>query len=162
MKVTIFEKDEFQVIGKKISVSCVSNEQFKQIPLFWSECMEDGSYQKIESMSMNQEMGVMGICANFSNDLQQFDYYIAAVNDGNDIPTGMDSLHVPAATWACFEAKGPLPDALQDVWKRIFSEWFPESGYEPIHAPQLELYSPGDITSADYKSYVWIPVVKKN
>ena len=34
---------------------------------------------------------------------------------------------VAASTWAIFEAVGPFPDALQNVWGRIYSEWFPSS-----------------------------------
>ncbi|KAB8138124.1 AraC family transcriptional regulator, partial [Gracilibacillus oryzae] len=54
-----------------------------------------------------------------------------------------------------------MPDAIQNVWKRIFSEWFPSTGYEHADAPELEVYYPGDPASADYRSEVWIPVIDK-
>lgn len=45
--------------------------------------------------------------------------------------------------------------------QRIFSEWFPNSGYEHAQVPEIEAYYDGDKMAADYKSEVWIPVVKK-
>jgi AraC family transcriptional regulator len=46
------------------------------------------------------------------------------------------------------------------VWRRIFSEWFPNSGYENAELPTLEIYSEGDITADDYKCELWVPIVK--
>ena len=103
-------------------------------------------------------MGVMGICANFKK--ESFDYYMAVTHTGNEIPAGMETLAIPKSTWAVFEAVGPMPDAIQDIWKRIFSEWFPTSGYEHADGPELEVYEPGDMSKPNYKSYVWIPVIR--
>ena len=68
---------------------------------------------------------------------------------------------MPAHQWVAFESVGSMPDAIQDVWKRIYTEWFPQSGYEHAEGPELEWYSMGDMQSDDYLSEVWIPVVKK-
>jgi len=46
-------------------------------------------------------------------------------------------IDVPESTWAVFEAAGPFPETLQDVWERIYSEWFPSSA--PFIAPLDEL-----------------------
>lgn len=53
-----------------------------------------------------------------------------------------------------------LPNAMQDIWKRIYSEWLPNSGYEHAMLPEIEYYSAGDIMATDYKSEIWIPVKK--
>ena len=44
--------------------------------------------------------------------------------------------------------------------QRIFSEWFPSSGWEHADRPELEIYSSGDIRGANYYSEVWIPLQK--
>jgi len=50
-------------------------------------------------------------------------------------------------------------DKIQGVWKRIFPEWFPTSGYEHAGGPELELtYT---ISDSKFYSEIWIPVVKK-
>ncbi len=97
------------------------------------------------------------MCANFQEN--DFDYFIACISDA-PAGEGMEELSVPACNWAIFEATGPMPDAIQEVTKRIFTEWFPASGYEHADAPEIEWYSEGDMSAADYKSEVWIPIVK--
>lgn len=71
------------------------------------------------------------------------------------------SPEIPSLTWAIFEITGPMPTAMAEVWGRIFSEWFPTSGYEQAEAPEVEWYSEGDLSATDYKSEIWIPVIKK-
>ncbi len=54
-----------------------------------------------------------------------------------------------------------MPHAIQNIWSRIFEEWFPSVGFEHADAPELEVYPLGDLSSKDYKCEIWIPVVKK-
>jgi len=88
------------------------------------------------------------------------DYWIAADHSG-EVPEGMTSLEIPAANWAVFEVHGAMPDAMPKVWKQIFSEWFPSSGYENMGGPELEVYSNDNPYDPDYYSEIWIPVKKK-
>lgn len=130
------------------------------IPEFCQKCQEDGTFGCLAKLA-DKGMGALGICDNFNEQADDFDYYCAAVYDGGEIPQGMETLDIPKLTWAVFESVGPMPGAIQDVWKRIFSEWFPSSGYEHAKGPELEVYEKGDMSKPDYKSRVWIPVVKK-
>lgn len=156
----MIEKDAFTVIGKKVKVSCKNNENFIVIPKFCGQCQKDGTFDFLEKLAQ-KEMGILGICANFREETDNFDYYAAAVYQGGEIPQGMETLEIPKSTWAVFESVGPMPDAIQDVWKRVFSEWFPTSGYEHAVGPELEVYGPGDMSKPDYRCSVWIPVYKK-
>lgn len=155
MNYKFVEKDAFTVVGKKITVSSVNGENFKIIPDFCCKCGQDGTFDLLGKMCID-DMGIMGICANMKED--HFDYYAAVTYQGGDIPQGMETLEIPKLTWTVFEAVGPIPGAIQDTWKRIFSEWFPSSGYEHAEGPELEVYEPGDMSKPDYKSYIWIPV----
>lgn len=160
MNYQIIEKESFRVVGKKVTVHNRDEESFKIIPSFCQTCAEDGTLAQLEALGVD-EMGVMGICANFRENGEVFDYYEAVTDTGKTIPEEMETLDVPRSTWAVFESVGPIPKAIQDVWKRIFSEWFPSSPYEHANAPEIEVYEKGDMTKPDYRSYVWIPVIKK-
>ena len=134
----------------------VDGENFEQVPKFWYDCMNDGSYELISSKA--GKLGVLGICKDFGKD--EFNYMLG-VEKGKDIlPEGYVSSTIPAATWAIFESIGALPDAIQDLTKRIFTEWLPSAGYQHDCAPELEVYPEGDIYSTDYKCEIWIPVKK--
>ena len=54
----------------------------------------------------------------------------------------------------------PLPNPMQDIWKRIYSEWLPNSGYQHAMIPEIEYYSSGDMLAEDYRSEIWIPIKK--
>jgi len=46
----------------------------------------------------------------------------------------------PASTWAKFTSRGPLRPKFQETIKRIWSEWFPNSGREHAGTPEIEYY----------------------
>lgn len=156
----IEQKDGFTVMGKKLTVSVKGGENMKSIPAFWDQSMKDGCFNTLCSLCRTP-LGVMGVCANMVNDT--FDYFIA-IEKPSDMPMadGFETLEVPASTWVCFEAVGPMPNAIQDVWKYATTEWLPSSGYQHAGTPDIEVYSDGDTQSKDYLSYVWIPIVREN
>lgn len=159
MNYKIVEKGSFEVIGKQKRITTVNGENFKQVPEFWDECMKDGSYEWISSKA--GKLGVLGICKDLNNFEEGFFNYMIGVEKINEtLPQGYVSTIIPAATWAVFESVGALPKAIQDVTKRIFSEWMPSTKYQHDCAPELEVYSIGDTTSADYRCEVWIPIKK--
>jgi AraC family transcriptional regulator len=50
--------------------------------------------------------------------------------------------------------------AIQDTFTRVYSEWFPTSGYEHADGAELKVYPEGDMSSADYSCEAWMPVGK--
>ena len=74
------------------------------------------------------------------------------------VPEGMYEWTIPAASWAVFSGNGPLPGAMQDLQRRIITEYLPDSGYELDKAPDIEVYldQPGE----ESRFQVWLPVTK--
>ena len=72
------------------------------------------------------------------------------------VPEDMEEYNVPAGTWAVFPCRGPMPQAMQDLQRRIISEWLPSSGYEYAEAPDIEVYS-----ADNCHNEVWLPIVRK-
>lgn len=54
----------------------------------------------------------------------------------------------------CYERKN-----IQPVWKRIYGEWFPGSGYEHSGGVEVEWYSDGDLDADDYLTEIWIKLI---
>ncbi|KPU43293.1 transposon Tn10 TetD protein [Oxobacter pfennigii] len=159
MDYKIIEKEAFKVIGKSIRVSTKDGENLKSIPEFWSECNADGTSDKLYAISDKKIM--FGICMDFEENMEQFSYMVAVEHTDNPGSASFEIREIPAASWAIFTSTGPMPGAIQDVWARIFQEWFPATGFEHANGPELEVYLPGDAAAKDYKCEVWIPVVKK-
>lgn len=114
--------------------------------------------QEISSLANVEPAGLVGVYSEMYND-NTTDYYIGAITT-NDCPDDLVELNIPAQTWAVFEIVGTLPTAMGDVWGRIFSEFFPTTGYEHTKGPEVEWYSGGDMGSPTYRSEIWIPITK--
>lgn len=158
MNYKIVEKQEMHIIGFKKWFSTENDQQFQEISKMW-DAVTDETCQKITKLSNND--GVVGLCADMYDG--GFDYWIGCMSD-KECPKEFEEKVIPASTWAVFEVIGPirpLPNSMQDIWKRIYSEWFPNSGYEHAMLPEIEYYSSGDAMAADYRSEIWIPVKSK-
>jgi AraC family transcriptional regulator len=160
MEYRIVEKGPFGIIGKSIEVPCKDGENKKRIPLFWQEVDQDGTIGRLFDAGSGKEL--LGVCADFCHEQSTLTYWVALEGDAQAAAAhGFESRTIPAATWAVFPSVGPMPDAIQKVWGRIYQEWFPGTGYEHAGGPELEVYFEGDSASEDYKCEVWIPVVRK-
>ncbi|KHE72668.1 AraC family transcriptional regulator [Halobacillus sp. BBL2006] len=158
MQYEIVEKGPVQVVGVKEEVSCVNGENQRIIPKLWDKVNKEGMSQRLFRLNDGAIKGVLGVCVDKSKTkANHIDYWIAVSHEG-DVPEGFSKLDLPASKWAVFEVHGPMPDAIQKVWKQIYSEWFPSSGYEHAGTPDLEVYSEEDPFSEDYYSEIWIPV----
>lgn len=155
----IIEREAFQVVGKTLKVSTKNGENFKRIPQFWLECDQNGACDKICNSFQAQE--ILGICMDIELEKEQFTYMIAV--KGGETYNGKEFTirHISASAWAVFTSIGPIPEAIQKVWERIFQEWFPATGYEHACGPELEVYPPGDTSAEDYQCEVWIPIIMK-
>ncbi|MDF2927137.1 MAG: AraC family transcriptional regulator [Paenibacillaceae bacterium] len=158
MDYRIVEKDAFRIFGKSLKVSCKDLENHRRIPLFWKECNEDGTTGELEALQPGKEL--LGVCADFCHKEETLTYWIAVEGELPDGESGFESRVIPAASWAVFTSIGPMPTAIQEVWGRIYQEWFPSTGYQHAGGPELEVYLAGEADAADYKCEIWIPVKK--
>ncbi|WP_191562257.1 AraC family transcriptional regulator [Metabacillus idriensis] len=155
MKYNIIERNGFDVVGIKREFSCANEENLIGIPKLWNEVNSDGTNDLLMKLNNGEIKGVVGVCVADTN--QMMDYWVAAEYSG-ETPEGLSKLTIPASKWVVFEVNGPMPDAMQNAWKQIFSEWFPTSGYEHAGTPDLEVYTNEDPYGPDYYSEIWIPV----
>lgn len=126
----------------------------KEIPGFWDEYFANEAYRKIP--------GYLGVCAQQKTDGDEFRYGIGCkASDIQGVPDGFEIIRIPAYTWAVFKCVGPMPDAIQSMWERIYKEWLPVSDYELIPDYDIENYLPGDPSSPEYVSEICIPVKKR-
>ncbi|WP_394512252.1 AraC family transcriptional regulator [Priestia aryabhattai] len=158
----IEEKEAFRIVGIKERVPIIFHGVNPKIAAMW-ESLQDETIDKLKKLSNVKPLGLLSASANFSEgrmeEKGELDHYIGVATTKN-CPRNLIKLEVPALTWAVFEAVGPFPDALQDVWGRIYSEWFPSSNYEQVEGPEILWNEHKDVTSPTFKSEIWIPVSK--
>ena len=44
------------------------------------------------------------------------------------------------------------------TWKQIYSEWFPNNGYEIANIAAIEAYIDPDVYSEDSINEIWVPI----
>jgi AraC family transcriptional regulator len=163
MNYRIETKPSFSLTGLPLRTTTRDGANSHEITAFWDRCFQDGSFASLASLvPVGSAIGVAGAIAEFDAKGEDFTYLIAVETpaDRAELPDGIRDLAVPAAIWAVFESRGPIPDAIQQTFKRIFGEWFPSSSWEHAEGPELEIYPPGDTHDPNYYSEVWIPVKK--
>ncbi|KPU57807.1 MULTISPECIES: AraC family transcriptional regulator [Bacillus] len=163
MNYRIKEKEPFRIIGITKRVPIVFNGVNEEIASMWKS-LNPESIQTLKSLSNMEPNGIISASTNFSEgrmeEKGELDHYIGVAST-KDCPEQFAQLEVTASTWAVFEAVGPFPETLQNVWGRIYSEWFPSSNYELAEGPEILWNEQKDTSSPNFKSEIWIPVLKK-
>lgn len=163
MNYRIEKKGPFQIIGIQKRVPIVFNGVNEEIASMWKS-LDSQSIETLKSLSNIEPTGIISASTNFSEgrmeEKGELDHYIGVATT-KDCPKQFKQLEVANSTWAIFEAVGPFPDALQNVWGRIYSEWFPSSNYELAEGPEILWNESKDVSSPNFRSEIWVPVLKK-
>lgn len=158
MDYKIVEKDSFTVMGasRKFKYDNAKTE----VPNFWAELCQPGKERNV--------CGMYGVNIDESMGTDEFEYMIADNYDpATEIPEGFVTKVIPAYTWAVFACRGAMPQSIQDVQNKIFSEWLPNcKDYEIAAGYNIEMYTdpakcPKGMQDEKYYSETWIPVKKK-
>lgn len=167
MKVNYEHKGELTFIGYHTAIA--PDEGYQKCPEFW-----DKEYSQkyahlwqtmkpqtpIEHAILDNGIGMFAICDDKEG---MFEYWIAGLYQGGDVPEGLELYTFPESEWAMFSAKGSLPDSLQALNTQVWQEWYPNEGHNYIGNgnAMLEVYTDGDMQSPEYECGIWVPVCRK-
>lgn len=158
MDYKIVEKDAFTVIG--VSKKFKYEDAKVEIPKFWTKHYQSGKG--------NVVCGMYGVNIDESMGNRDFEYLIADDYDGKDkVPEGFVTKTIPSFAWAVFPCYGAMPNSMQEVNQRIFSEWLPNcKDYEFAAGYCIEMYTDAakyknGLQDKNYYSEIWIPVKTK-
>lgn len=154
MNYRIETKKAFRIVGVSVPLEKEIEKNFAVIPSKWQEISLNGTLPQLIQMMDTEPMGVLGVST--CNEEEAWRYYIAVSTSRRT--ADFEEYTVPAATWAIFPGEG-TSQSIQELERRIVTEWLPTSGYEYGNAPDIEVYLNSDPQNARYE--VWIPVTKK-
>ena len=164
MKLTYEHKPALTFIG--FSTSIRPEEGYQRCPEFWEKAYAQRFARlwqtmqpenPLEAAILENGVGMFAICEEGEG---SFEYWIAGLYRGGEVPEGLKLRSFSEGDWAMFSAKGPLPDSLQALNTQVLQEWLPGEGrrYCADGKTMLEVYSPGDMRSSDYECGIWVPV----
>lgn len=152
------KKAAFTVLANAKTFSYESAKEM--VPQFWQEHFQSGKGSTV--------MGTYGINIDESKGNSAFEYLIAdPYQEGAEVPEGFIVRTIPEFTWAVFPCVGAMPNALQDVNTKIFTEWLPAlREYEFAAGYCVEMYDdpakfPKGTQDENYYCEIWIPLREK-
>ncbi|WP_067841814.1 AraC family transcriptional regulator [Amphibacillus sediminis] len=150
MQYRITEHDAFKILGYKKRVTLIPSGESDDIINFISE--KEGDFDQLELLSNCDPKGVLHVCTNLSSSQEELDYYIGAATTHARV-NDLAELMIPKLTWAIFSVEGSWPE-VEEVWGRIYSEWFPTSDYQYQEGPEI-------MVSKQNHTEIWVPVSKR-
>lgn len=152
MKYEIKRKAGMHLSGHSVISTQNENRSIK----FWSDVKADGTLQR-----MMQEAATAvsyGLC--FGYDKYGNNRYMIAVE--GMLSEEYEAFALPAADWMKFQNTGPIAEGLPALWKTIYAEVLPASGYDRNESmPTVELYGEGSCEAKDYHMEIWIPIIRR-
>lgn len=166
MDYRIEKMDAFQVICRRKTVHKPGEETAAaDISAFWRECAADGTTKKLVDCYSGEPRlkGLLGICFSAEMEGEEFPYGIGVEYDGRPVEEeGLEIVEIPARTFAVFPCRGKMPDAFEETYRKIVSEFFPQSSrYEYGQGIELEVYPSDQVSDPDYACEIWIAVNEK-
>ncbi|MEU6768910.1 AraC family transcriptional regulator [Streptomyces sp. NPDC046853] len=166
MRYRVVERDAFRVVGRKARVPLVHEGVNPYIAEFIRGIGKE-TLRRIESLSDEDQEpeGLVSVSDQLDESRAEgteLDYYQGVVTGPHspDVPDDMQALAVGAGSWAVFESAGPFPQTLQNLWRDVFTQWFPSNPYRSRPGPEiLRTRLSDDGTHADAE--LWIPVERE-
>lgn len=167
MQVIYEHKLAMTLIG--FSTTIRLGEGYVKCPEFWDKEYAQKYARLFETMVpetpmeraiLENSIGMFAICDEKEDG---FEYWIAGLYKGGEVPEGLKLYTFPESDWAMFSAKGPLPGSLQTLNTYVWQEWYPNEGkrYMSGGNVMMEVYTPGNMQSPDYECGIWVPVKRK-
>ena len=164
MEYRVEANEAFKMFGVTVDINTADHDAHVEIPRFWDRCIEDGTLDRIrEAAGISDDVWCHG--ASHSAREDGFSYTICChVPENGVVPSDFHRLAVPALTWAIFPTSPAdiieTISQLQKLWTRIYTEWFPTSGYERADGPGFEMYYGIGGDENHLFCELWVPVVK--
>lgn len=149
----IESKQEFSILGKSCPLSKILEENFATIPQEWDDAQNSGVLSELYLLMNKQPNGFLGVSV---HNEKEWKYFIAV--SSTECDERFENYVIPPATWAIFSGRG-TNTSLQELERRVTTEWLPTSGYEYAEIPDIEVYIKADPNDTIYE--YWLPVVKK-
>ncbi|RST08825.1 AraC family transcriptional regulator [Streptomyces sp. WAC07149] len=166
MRYRTVQKEPFRFVGRRARVPLV-HEGVNAAAAAHLEALDERAVVRMKELSGGVEpQGILSAAVYLTDSREEgalADYWIGVLTapgtaaDDLDDSDGFEVLDVPAGTWAVFESRGPLPGALQELWRDVFTQWFPSNPYTSRPGPELLRTAPA-ATGEEPRSQLWVPV----
>ena len=161
MEYRVVQSGPFRLVGARACVPLVHEGLNPSIVAFLRG-LPPQVRELVGTLSDGEPAGALNVSDGLGSDRAEgteLDYWFAAARYGGHSAAedGLDSLDVPAGSWAVFTVSGPFPAIVQELWRDVFTQWFPSNPWRSRPGPEMlrnDLSDDGATTRAE----LWIPV----
>ncbi|MER7480375.1 AraC family transcriptional regulator [Streptomyces sp. NPDC126510] len=163
MHYRVMDRPAFTVTGFKTRIPLIHSGPNQAI-IDFVRGLDKPAVEHLENLSDQEPQGLVAVCDDLDPSRAEgteLDYYHAVItSDPAPAPEGTTALPVPPGTWAVFTTSGPAPQAIQRLWRDVYTEWFPSNPYRTRPGPEiLRARMSPDGTEADAE--LWLPVERE-
>jgi AraC family transcriptional regulator len=159
MRYRIVEKGPFRILGRKARVPLV-HDGVNAASAAHVDSLDERTVARMKELAGLEPAGIVSAAVYLTEsreDGDDADHWVGVVAGPDAAADELDALEVPGGTWAVFDNHGPYPSALQDLWRDVFTQWFPSNPYASRPGPELLRTQPVEV-GAPTSSQLWIPV----
>ncbi len=148
----IVKKDAFRVVGVCHELEKELEKNYEVVPNLWRTAAEDGTIADLSAhIDAKEPSGLLGI--SMCQDLKDWKFWIGVVSE--EPLNGYEELQLPKASWIVFQCEGTHA-SIQELERRIWTEWFPSTGYQYVNGPVMEVYLDPDPSSSRLEMWLMI------
>ncbi|KKI89451.1 AraC family transcriptional regulator [Bacillus sp. SA1-12] len=164
MEPKLITKPAFHIIGYELKTKNVNGQNNIDIPAFWQQYLQNELGSNIPNPI--HKCVELGICTDFKPETGEFVYIIGMeVEKDTQAPEGMVYKSFPELEFAVFTTpksnEESFTASIQSTWNYIFTEWFPQSGYEHSGSVEFELYDERCHGRENKEIDIYIPFKKR-
>lgn len=159
MDVTINDMPELRLIGHAAKVPLIYEGVNPHIQAHIASLAPE-EHVRLKELNDTDPRGILAVTESASPDAPEGSMitYLhgVAVTPSAEVPDGLDSITVPAGSWAVFASSGPHPETLQRLWAATATDWFPSNPWRLRPGPSILRYL--ELTETYASCELWLPV----
>jgi AraC family transcriptional regulator len=161
MDTRVIDRPAFRLVGHATRVPLVHQGVNPHIHQHVAALPEE-EHLRLKDLSDTEPAGLLAVSDDLDPDRAEGSEltYLHGVAVSRDTTSadGLDTIEVPAGTWAVFRTTGPYPNALQETWAATATEWFPSNRWRLRPGPEIVavIERAADFSTATCE--LWLPV----
>lgn len=164
MDTRIADRPAFRLIGHSARVPLIHEGINPHIQAHIASLPPE-EHTRLKALSDAEPAGLLQVSADVDADYTEgtdLTYlHGVAVTLDTPVPAELDTIDVPAGSWAVFRTTGAYPQALQDTWAATATDWFPSNPWRLRPGPSIVavLERADDFSTATCE--LWLPIERE-
>ncbi|MBT1680431.1 AraC family transcriptional regulator [Curtobacterium aurantiacum] len=161
MDTRITERPAFLLVGRATRVPLIHEGVNPHIQSHIAS-LPTAEHARLKALSDTEPAGLLQVSADVDPDYtegSELTYlHGVAVQGTAPVADDLDTIEVPAGTWAVFHTEGEYPTALQEAWAATATDWFPSNPWRLRPGPTIVavVERADDFSTATCE--LWLPV----